>query len=47
MGDRSKVSFVVRGKLGGSGFGGMRFESKGEFDLPAGLTESPAAPVQN
>jgi hypothetical protein len=47
MGDRSKVSFVVRGKLGGSGFGGTRFESKGEFDLPAGLTESPAAPVQN
>ena len=47
MGDRSKVSFVARGKLGGSGFGGMRFESKGEFDLPAGLSESAAATVQN
>jgi hypothetical protein len=47
MGDRSKVSFVVRGKLGGSAFGGMRFESKGEFDLPAGLSESAAATVQN
>jgi hypothetical protein len=41
MGDRSKVSFVARGKLGGSGFGGLRFESSGEFDLPA----SPARPA--
>ena len=47
MGDRSKVSFVARGKLAGSGFGGMRFESKGEFDLPAGLVESPATPLRN
>lgn len=46
-GDRSKLTFVARGKLSGSGFGGMRFESKGEFDLPAGLAEMPAAPGQN
>jgi len=47
MGDRSKVTFVARGKLAGSGFGGVRFESKGEFDLPAGLTEPRAAPAPN
>jgi len=41
-GDRSKVTYVARGKLAGSGFGGMRFESKGEFDLPAGLAGSAA-----
>ncbi len=40
-GDRSKVTYVARGRLAGSGFGGMHFESKGEFDLPAGLAESP------
>lgn len=37
MGERSKLDFVARGKLAGSGFGGTRFESKGAFDLPAGL----------
>jgi LEA14-like dessication related protein len=36
-GDRSKVSYQLRGKLAGSGFGSVRFESSGEFDLPAGL----------
>jgi hypothetical protein len=41
MGDRSKVNWVARGKLSGSGFGGVRFESKGEFDLPAGLANAP------
>jgi LEA14-like dessication related protein len=41
-GDRSKVTYVARGKLAGSGFGGVRFESKGEFDLPAGLAGSAA-----
>lgn len=45
LGDRSKVTFVARGKLAGSGFGGVRFESKGEFDLPAGLAAAPAAPA--
>jgi len=47
MGDRSKVTYVARGKLAGSGFGGVRFESKGEFDLPAGPTATPAAPAPN
>jgi len=47
MGDRSKVTYVARGKLAGSGFGGMRFESKGDFDLPAGLAETPPAPARN
>jgi LEA14-like dessication related protein len=41
MGDRSKVNWVARGKLSGNGFGGVRFESKGEFDLPAGLGDAP------
>ena len=45
MGDRSKVTFVARGKLAGGGFGGVRFESRGEFELPAGLAASPAAPA--
>lgn len=44
-GDRSKVDFVASGKLGGTGFGGVRFKSKGEFDLPAGLAGTPAAPA--
>ena len=47
MGDRSKVTYVARGKLAGSGFGGVRFESKGEFDLPAGPAATPAAPAPN
>ena len=47
MGDRSKVTYVARGKLAGSGFGSTRFETKGEFDLPAGLAEPPAAPARN
>ena len=33
-GDRGKVTFAVNGKLGGPGFGGMRFSTQGEFDLP-------------
>jgi LEA14-like dessication related protein len=44
MGDRSKVSYRVRGKLAGTGFGGLRFESGGEFDLPAGLAGTAPAP---
>lgn len=43
MGDRSKLDFVARGRLGGSGFGGMRFESSGEFALPSGLSARPPA----
>lgn len=46
-GERSKLTFVVRGKLAGSGFGGMRFESKGEFDLPWSSADSPPAPARN
>jgi len=46
-GERSKLSFVVRGKLAGSGFGGMPFESKGEFDLPTGRADAPAAPARD
>jgi LEA14-like dessication related protein len=44
MGDRSKVSFVARGKLASGGFGGTRFDAKGDFDLPAGLA-APAPPA--
>lgn len=43
-GDRSKVDFVASGKLAGTGFGGVRFSSRGEFDLPAALA-APAAPA--
>ena len=39
MGSREKLSYQLRGKLAGSGsgFGGLRFTSSGEMDLPAGL----------
>ena len=33
-GDRSKVDYVLRGKVGGSTFGSVRFESRGELELP-------------
>jgi LEA14-like dessication related protein len=36
-GDNPKIEFVARGKLSDGSFGGARFESKGSFDLPAGL----------
>jgi LEA14-like dessication related protein len=45
-GDRTKLDFVARGKLAGGGFGGTRFESKGEFELPAALSGS-SAPLRN
>lgn len=41
--ENPKVDFVARGKLSDGSFGGARFESKGAFDLPAGLG-APAAP---
>jgi LEA14-like dessication related protein len=47
MGDRAKVTFIARGKLAGSGLGSLRFESKGEFDLPTGLAQPAAAPARN
>jgi len=34
-GDRSKIDYVLRGKVGGPSFGGVRFESRGELELPA------------
>jgi hypothetical protein len=43
-GDRTKLDFVARGKLAGSGFGGTRFVSKGEFELPAALSAPAARP---
>jgi LEA14-like dessication related protein len=36
--DRSKIDYVLKGKIGGSTFNTVRFESKGEIALPAGLT---------
>ena len=33
--DRSRIDYVLRGKIGGSTFGAVRFESKGEISLPA------------
>jgi LEA14-like dessication related protein len=47
MGDRTQVSFVARGKLASGGFGGTRFDAKGEFDLPAGLAAPPAPALRN
>jgi Late embryogenesis abundant protein len=42
-GERGKVTYSVNGKLGGVGFGGMRFSTQGEFDLP-GARGAAAAP---
>ena len=39
-GDKRTLEFVARGKLSDGSFGGSRFESKGSFDLPAGLPGS-------
>lgn len=33
-GERPRADYVLRGRLSGAGFGGMRFESKGELVLP-------------
>ena len=41
-GDNPKVEFVARGKLSDGSFGGARFESRGSFDLPAGLAGAAA-----
>lgn len=41
MGDRAAVSWVASGRLAGSSLGGTRFQTKGEFPLPAGLSEAP------
>jgi LEA14-like dessication related protein len=36
-GDNPRIEFVARGKLSDGSFGGARFESRGSFDLFAGL----------
>jgi LEA14-like dessication related protein len=36
QGGDNKVDYLLRGKLAGSGFGGVRFEARGEFELPTG-----------
>ncbi len=36
-GDNPRIEFVARGKLSDGSFGGARFESRGSFDLLAGL----------
>jgi len=40
-GDRSKIAYVLRGKIGGSTFGSLRFESRGELELPAEAATTP------
>lgn len=40
-GERIRADYQLRGKLAGPAFGGQRFESKGELQLPAGLLGSP------
>jgi LEA14-like dessication related protein len=41
--DGGKISFAVNGKLGGVGFGGVRFSTQGEFELPASRPAAPAS----
>ena len=41
-GDRSKVDYVLRGKVGGSTFGSVRFESRGQLELPGATAAAPA-----
>ena len=40
-GDRSKIDYVLRGKVGGSSFGNVRFESRGELELPRAAATPP------
>ena len=35
-GDRTRLDYELRGRLGGPGFGGVSFSSTGELTLPAG-----------
>lgn len=41
QGDNSKVAYVLRGKLAGTMFGAIRFESRGEFELPHAVGATP------
>jgi LEA14-like dessication related protein len=34
-GNRDKLDYVLHGKLGGAGFGGLRFSARGQFEWPA------------
>jgi LEA14-like dessication related protein len=36
-GERTKVNYVARGKVSGTGFGSVRFETSGEITLPSSL----------
>jgi LEA14-like dessication related protein len=38
--DRSRIDYVLKGKIGGPTFSAVRFESKGELTLPTGAVES-------
>lgn len=43
-GSNPKVEFIARGKLSDGSFGGARFESKGSFELPAGMAGAAPRP---
>jgi LEA14-like dessication related protein len=38
QGGNNQIDYLLRGRLAGSGFGGVRFESRGAFELPMGAT---------
>jgi LEA14-like dessication related protein len=38
QGRPSRIDYVMRGRMSSAAFGGMRFQSKGEIDLPEGMT---------
>jgi LEA14-like dessication related protein len=40
-GDSSKIDYVLRGKVGGSTFGSVRFESRGVLELPGPASTPP------
>jgi LEA14-like dessication related protein len=39
--DRSRIAYVLKGKIGGSTFSAVRFESKGELSLPSAMSTGP------
>jgi LEA14-like dessication related protein len=47
MGNRGKVDWVARGRLSSGGFGGTSFQTRGEFDLPAALSQPAAGTPRN
>ena len=36
QGGSNKIDYLLKGRLAGAGFGGVRFESSGAFELPKG-----------